>query len=413
MNTMSLSKDKIRILLLEDLHQNAENYFRDHGYTNVTSLKGALDAGELKKAVADVHIIGIRSRTKITEEILDAAKKLMAIGCFCIGTNQVDLEAAKRRGIPVFNAPYSNTRSVAELVVAEIVMLMRGIPEKNAAAHEGRWLKNAKGASEVRGKVLGIVGYGHIGTQVSILAEAMGMNVRYFDIVDQLALGNAEPCSSLKELLSVSDVVSLHVPQTPQTNDMISYDEFAAMKRGAFFINAARGSVVVIDALKEALESGHVAGAAVDVFPKEPASKDEEFVSPLRAFPNVLMTPHIGGSTQEAQANIGLEVAERLVKYSDNGSTLGAVNCVEVSLPVQQAGKVTRFMHIHKNVPGILASVNKVFSSHGLNVSGQYLRTDGEYGYVVVDIDGRVGDPAEMRNELAAVPGTLKVRYLL
>lgn len=413
MNTMSLSKDKIRILLLEDLHQNAENYFKEHGYKNVVSLKEALDAEELKKAVEDVHIIGIRSRTKITEEVLGAAKKLMAIGCFCIGTNQVDLEAAKRRGIPVFNAPYSNTRSVAELVVSEIVMLMRGIPEKNAAAHEGRWLKNAKGASEVRGKVLGIVGYGHIGTQVSILAEAMGMNVRYYDILDQLALGNAEPCSSLKELLSVSDVVSLHVPQTPQTNDMISYDEFAAMKQGAFFINAARGSVVVIDALKEALESGRIAGAALDVFPKEPASKDEEFVSPLRSFPNVLMTPHIGGSTQEAQANIGLEVAERLVKYSDNGSTAGAVNCVEVSLPVQQAGKVTRFMHIHKNVPGILASVNNVFSSHGLNVSGQYLRADGEYGYVVVDIDGRVGDPVALRNELAAVPGTLKVRYLL
>ncbi len=413
MNTMSLAKEKIRILLLEDLHPNAENYFRSHGYTNVTCLKGALDAEELKKAVADVHIIGIRSRTKITEEILESAKKLMAIGCFCIGTNQVDLEAAKRRGIPVFNAPYSNTRSVAELVVSEIVMLMRGIPAKNAAAHAGRWLKNAKGATEVRGKVLGIVGYGHIGTQVSILAEAMGMNVRYYDIVDQLALGNAEPCSSLKELLSVSDVVSLHVPQTPQTDNMISTAEFAAMKHGAFFINAARGSVVDIDALKVALESGQVGGAAIDVFPKEPASKDEEFVSPLRAFDNVLITPHIGGSTQEAQANIGLEVAERLVKYSDNGSTLGAVNCVEVSLPVQQTGKVTRFMHIHKNVPGILASVNKVFSSHGLNVNGQYLRTDGEYGYVVVDVDGHVKDPVELRNELAEIPGTLKVRYLL
>ena len=413
MNTMSLSKDKIRILLLEDLHANAERYFREHRYTNGTSLKGALDAEELKKTIEDVHIIGIRSRTKITEDVLKSAHKLMAIGCFCIGTNQVDLNAAKQRGIVVFNAPYSNTRSVAELVVAEIVMLMRGIPERNAAAHEGRWLKNAKGATEVRGKVLGIVGYGHIGTQVSILAEAMGMNVRYYDIVDRLALGNAEPCSSLQELLSVSDVVSLHVPQTPQTDNMISRDEFAAMKKGAFFINAARGSVVVIDALKEALESGHIAGAAVDVFPKEPASKDEEFVSPLRDFPNTLLTPHIGGSTQEAQANIGLEVAERLVKYSDNGSTQGAVNCVEVSLPVQQAGKTTRFMHIHKNVPGVLSSVNNVFSSRGLNINGQYLRTDGEYGYVVVDVDGHIDEARELRQELEQIAGTLKVRYLL
>ncbi len=413
MNTMSLSKDKIHLLLLEDLHQNAENYFRNHGYTNITSLKGALDADELKKAIADVHIIGIRSRSKITEEILEAGRKLMAVGCFCIGTNQVDLEAARRRGIPVFNAPYSNTRSVAELVVAEIVMLMRGIPQKNAAAHRGVWLKNAKGATEVRGKVLGIIGYGHIGTQVSILAEAMGMKVRFYDIVDKLALGNAEPCSSLSELLSVSDVVSLHVPQTPQTNNMFSDAEFAAMKEGAFLINAARGSVVDIEALKRALDSGRVAGAALDVFPKEPADKTEEFVSPLRDLDNVLMTPHIGGSTLEAQANIGLEVAERLVKYSDNGSTLGAVNCVEVSLPVQESGKVTRFMHIHKNVPGVLASINRVFSSHGLNVSGQYLRTDGEYGYVVVDIDGHASDAAELRGELAAIDGTLKVRYLL
>lgn len=413
MNTMSLPKDKIRLLLLEDLHQNAENYFRNHGYTNITSLKGALDAAELKEAIADVHIVGIRSRSKITEEILEAGRKLMAIGCFCIGTNQVDLEAARRRGIPVFNAPYSNTRSVAELVVAEIVMLMRGIPQKNAAAHRGVWLKNAKGSTEVRGKVLGIIGYGHIGTQVSILAEAMGMKVRFYDIVDKLALGNAEPCSSLSELLSVSDVVSLHVPQTPQTNNMFSDAEFAGMKEGAFLINAARGSVVDIDALKRALDSGRIAGAALDVFPKEPADKSEEFVSPLRGADNVLMTPHIGGSTLEAQANIGLEVAERLVKYSDNGSTLGAVNCVEVSLPVQESGKVTRFMHIHKNVPGVLASINKVFSSHGLNISGQYLRTDGEYGYVVVDIDGHASDAADLRSELAAINGTLKVRYLL
>lgn len=412
MNAMSLNKDKIKILLLEDLHANAENYFRSHGYENLVVLKNALDNEALKEAIADVHMIGIRSRTKLTADVFDAAKKLMAVGCFCIGTNQVDLNAAKTHGIPVFNAPYSNTRSVAELVIGEIVMLMRGIPQRNAAAHAGVWLKNAKGAMEVRNKVLGIVGYGHIGTQVSVMAEAMGMKVRFYDIVDKLAIGNAQACSSLSELLSVSDVVSLHVPQTPQTNNMFSNAEFFAMKKGAFFINAARGSVVDIDALEHALDEGQIAGAALDVFPKEPADKSEEFVSPLRNMNNVILTPHIGGSTQEAQANIGLEVAERLVKYSDNGSTLGAVNCVEVSLPVQETGKTTRFMHIHKNVPGVLSAINGVLSEHGLNVSGQYLRTDGEYGYVVVDVDGHLENAHDLQKELEAINGTLKVRYL-
>lgn len=412
MNAMSLNKDKIKILLLEDLHANAENYFRSHGYENLVVLKNALDNEALKEAIADVHMIGIRSRTKLTADVFDAAKKLMAVGCFCIGTNQVDLNAAKAHGIPVFNAPYSNTRSVAELVIGEIVMLMRGIPQRNAAAHAGMWLKNAKGSMEVRNKVLGIVGYGHIGTQVSVMAEAMGMKVRFYDIVDKLAIGNAQACSSLSELLSVSDVVSLHVPQTPQTNNMFSNAEFFAMKKGAFFINAARGSVVDIDALEHALDEGQIAGAALDVFPKEPADKSEEFVSPLRNMNNVILTPHIGGSTQEAQANIGLEVAERLVKYSDNGSTLGAVNCVEVSLPVQETGKTTRFMHIHKNVPGVLSAINGVLSEHGLNVSGQYLRTDGEYGYVVVDVDGHLENAHDLQKELEAINGTLKVRYL-
>lgn len=412
MTTMSLNKDKIKILLLEDLHANAEKYFRNHGYNNLITLKNALDNEELKKAIADVHMIGIRSRTKLTADVFEAAKKLMAVGCFCIGTNQVDLDAAKAHGIPVFNAPYSNTRSVAELVIGEVVMLMRGIAQRNAAAHEGVWLKNAKGAMEVRGKVMGIVGYGHIGTQVSVLAEAMGMKVRYYDIVDKLALGNAEPCASLSELLSVSDIVSLHVPQTPQTNKMFSHAEFFAMKKGAFFINAARGSVVDIDALKTALDQGQIAGAALDVFPKEPADKSEEFVSPLRGMTNLILTPHIGGSTLEAQANIGLEVAERLVKYSDNGSTLGAVNCVEVSLPVQETGKTTRFMHIHKNVPGVLSAINGVLSKHGLNISGQYLRTDGEYAYVVVDVDGHLDNAADLQKELETIDGTLKVRYL-
>ncbi|MCQ2915038.1 MAG: phosphoglycerate dehydrogenase [Alphaproteobacteria bacterium] len=413
MNQTSLSKDKIKILLLEDLHQNAENYFRKYGYSNIISLKNALDGDELKNAIKDAHIIGIRSRTKLTKEVLECAEHLLAVGCFCIGTNQVDLTAAASLGIPVFNAPYSNTRSVAELVIGEMVMLLRGIPQRSWAAHHGKWLKNAKGSSEVRGKVLGIVGYGHIGTQVSVLAEAMGMKVRYYDIVDKLALGNAESCATLDELLTVSDVVSLHVPQTPLTNKMINAEKIAKMKKGAMLINAARGSVVDIDALKEALDSEQLGGAAIDVFPKEPADKSEEFVSPLRGIPNTILTPHIGGSTQEAQANIGLEVAERLVKYSDNGSTLGAVNVVEVSLPVQETGKVTRFMHIHKNVPGVLSGINNVFSKYGLNISGQYLRTDGTYSYVVVDVDGHLDNGLEICKELKEINGTLKVRYLI
>lgn len=411
MNT-SLAKDKIKVLLLEDLHQNAENYFRKNGYTNIVSLKNALDGNELKAAIKDAHIIGIRSRTKLTDEVLACADHLIAIGCFCIGTNQVDLEAALKRGIVVFNAPYSNTRSVAELVIGEIVMLMRGIAQRNVACHNGEWLKNAKGSSEVRGKVLGIVGYGHIGTQVSILAEALGMKVVYYDIVDKLALGNATSCNSLEELLRESDIVSLHVPQTTDTKNMISAKQFEVMKEGAFLINAARGTVVDIDALTAALKTGHIAGAAVDVFPKEPADKTEEFVSPLREFPNVILTPHIGGSTQEAQANIGLEVSERLVKYSDNGSTLGSVNCVEVSLPVQ-TGKTTRFMHIHRNVPGVLSAINSVFSKYQLNISGQYLRTDGKYAYVVIDVDGHLDNGAEVCRELREIEGTLKARYLI
>ena len=413
MENLSLNKDKIRILLLEDLHKNAENYFRAHGYNNIVSYKTALDADALKKELEQTHIVGIRSRTKLTAQVLESAKKLMAIGCFCIGTNQVDLNAAKRLGIPVFNAPYSNTRSVAELVLGEIIMLMRHIPEKNEAAHRGVWEKNANGSVEIRHKVLGIVGYGHIGSQLSVLAEAAGMHVRFYDIVDKLAMGNAQSCSSLSELLSVSDIVSLHVPQTVQTNGMISRAELYAMKKGAYLINAARGTVVDVDALKEFLDSGHLAGAAVDVFPKEPTGKDEEFVSVLRNTRNVILTPHIGGSTLEAQANIGLEVAERLVKYSDNGSTLGAVNMVEVSLPVQEAGKVTRFMHIHKNVPGVLSAFNNVFASRALNISGQYLRTDGEYAYVVADIDGSIEKAADLHDDLAKINGTLKTRYLL
>lgn len=406
-----MSKDKINVLLLENIHDSAVAYFERQGYASVRLLKGALDGDALKEALQDVHMVGIRSRTKLTVEALESANKLMAIGCFCIGTNQVALESARTLGVPVFNAPYSNTRSVAELVLGEIIMLARRIPEKNWSTHEGGWLKTADGAVEVRGKTLGIVGYGHIGTQLSILAESVGMQVRYYDIVEKLALGNARSCPTLDDLLAESDFVSLHVPATPETKNMIRAEQIAQMKPGSFLLNAARGNVVVIEALAEALASGHLAGAAIDVFPKEPASAGDEFLSPLRGLRNVILTPHIGGSTLEAQANIGTEVAEKLVKYSDNGSTLGAVNFPEVQLPLQAAG--SRFMHIHHNVPGVLSKINDVLSARGMNITGQYLRTDGDVGYVVVDVQEQVQEGQGVRHALQAIPGTIRTRFLL
>ena len=405
----SLSKDKIRILLLEGIHDNAVQEFHERGYTNVELLPQALDEDELIEKVQGVHMIGIRSATRLTDKVLAAANRLFCVGCFCIGTNQVRLDTARRAGVPVFNAPYSNTRSVAELVIGEIVMLLRGIPEKSHLAHTGRWLKSAANSYEMRGKTLGIVGYGHIGSQLSVMAEAMGMRVRYYDIEKKLAIGNAQSCTRLKDLLESSDVVTLHVPATPQTKNLIGEKELRAMRRGSYLINASRGNVVVIDALVKALEDKHLLGAAIDVFPTEPGSNAEEFVSPLRAFPNVILTPHVGGSTQEAQANIGLEVAEKLIKYSDNGSTFGAVNFVEVSLPVKAGG--TRFLHIHANVPGVLRRLNEVISARNLNVSAQYLQTDPEVGYVVVDLDGNI-DEIELIGELQALPGTIRTRYL-
>jgi len=379
------------------------------GYSNIETLAVGLDEDELIEKIQGVHILGIRSRTRVTEKVLAAANRLLCIGCFCIGTNQVSLDAARRAGVPVFNAPYSNTRSVAELVLGEIVMLLRRIPEKSKACHEGGWDKSAKNSFELRGKTLGIVGYGHIGSQLSVLAEAMGMQVRYFDIEKKLAIGNARPVATLAELLSTSDVVSLHVPATPQTKNMIGEAEIAAMKKGSYFINASRGNVVVIEPLAQAIKDGKILGAAVDVFPKEPAANGEEFESPLRNLPNVILTPHIGGSTLEAQANIGLEVAEKLVKYSDNGSTIGAVNFPEVSLPVKAGG--TRFLHIHKNVPGIMRRLNELFSARDLNISAQFLQTDPEIGYVVVDVDGDV-DETEFLGELSALDGTVRARFL-
>jgi D-3-phosphoglycerate dehydrogenase / 2-oxoglutarate reductase len=405
---LSLDKKYIKVLLLEGIHTSSVSSFESAGYTNVEYLKTALDGEELEQKLKDVHIIGIRSRTQLTPHVLKKAKKLFAVGCFSIGTNQVDLLAAKEHGIPVFNAPFSNTRSVAELVIAEIIMLMREVPARNAAAHRGDWLKTVGNSFEVRGKNLGIVGYGHIGSQVSILAEAMGMNVLYFDIEKKLSLGKAFVCESLDELLKKSDVVTLHVPETPETRKMIGREQLTKMKKGSLLINASRGSVVDYEALVEFLKNGHLAGAAADVFPEEPASNTEKFRSPLQDFDNVLLTPHIGGSTQEAQENIGLEVAEKLIRYSDNGSTVGAVNFPQVS--IQPNYDKQRFLHIHKNMPGLLKDINYVFTNKGINIAAQYLQTDAEIGYVIIDAECNNCD--KILKELKAIPHTIRARML-
>lgn len=410
MTRLSVARDRIRIVLTESIHPRAVQALRDAGYVNIETLAGAPDDDALRRLLAEAHVLGIRSQTKLNAETLAAARRLFCIGCFCIGTNHVDVDAAKRKGIPVFNAPYANTRSVAELVLGEILMLMRRVPEKSALAHQGIWRKTASGAHEVRGRTLGIVGYGHIGSQLSVLAEAIGMRVRYFDIIDKLALGNATSARTLGELLAASDVVSLHVPDTAATRGMIGSAEIALMQQGAILINAARGTVVDIDALAEALRDGRIGGAAVDVFPREPGAGDERLTTPLQGLANVILTPHVGGSTEEAQANIGVEVAEKLITYSDNGSTVGAVNFVEVALPVQQG--VTRFLHIHRNVPGVLMRVNQVFSQRGLNIAAQYLRTDADVGYMVSDIDGRLAEGKGIRRDLEAVDGTIRTRFL-
>jgi D-3-phosphoglycerate dehydrogenase len=407
----SFDRANISILLLEGVHPSAVDLFAADGYTQVATHAKALPPAELQRALAAVHMLGIRSRTQLTAEVLAAAPKLMAIGCFCIGTNQVDLAAARRRGIPVFNAPFSNTRSVAELVLAEIVLLLRGIPAKNAAAHRGEWIKSAAGSREARGKVLGIVGYGHIGTQVGLLAEALGMQVVFFDIVGKLALGNATQVRSLDTLLEQADVVTLHVPETPQTRWMIGPAQLARMRPGAALVNASRGTVVDLDAVAAALADGRLAGAAIDVFPHEPESNDEPFESPLRRFDNVILTPHVGGSTAEAQQSIGAEVAGKLLRYSDNGSTLTAVNFPEVALP-EHSGK-HRLLHIHQNRPGMLSQVNDVFTRRQINVASQFLQTDAEIGYVVIDVDaGDRDDTRVLQKDLDAIPGTIRTRLL-
>ena len=406
----SLDKGKIKILLLEGIHSSAVDAFRRDGYTEIEHHPKSLPEAKLLESLHDAYLIGIRSATNLTRKIFEHAPRLIAVGCFCIGTNQVDLDAAQERGIPVFNAPFSNTRSVAELVVAETVFLMRGIPYRNALAHRGGWAKTATDSYEARGKCLGIIGYGHIGTQVGVLAEAMGMQVLFYDIEGKLAMGNARAVYSLDALLESADVVTLHVPETPQTHKMIGRPQLARMKPGAHLINASRGTVVDIDALVEALQSKHVGGAALDVFPVEPKT-GEEFVSPLRGMDNVVLTPHIGGSTAEAQQNIGTEVAEKLVKYSNNGSTLTAVNFPEVSLP-EHPGQ-HRLLHIHRNQPGVLSALNAVFSEQQINIAGQYLQTNPKIGYVVVDIEEReTAASLELKKRMEAVPGTIRTRVL-
>ncbi|MCP3908924.1 MAG: phosphoglycerate dehydrogenase [Oceanicoccus sp.] len=408
MGQTSLDKSKIKFLLLEGVHQSAIDTLTAAGYTNIVTHPKALPEDQLKAEIADAHFVGIRSRTQLTEEVLGHANRLIAIGCFCIGTNQIDLTAATEKGIVVFNAPFSNTRSVAELVIAEAILLLRGVAEKNALAHRGVWQKSAAGSFEIRGKQLGVIGYGSIGMQLGVIAESLGMQVVFYDVTSKLPLGNAMQVASLSELLAKSDIVSLHVPETGSTKNMIGEQELAQIKKDAILINASRGTVIDIDALAAALESGHLAGAAIDVFPVEPKSNDDEFISPLRKFDNVFLTPHIGGSTMEAQENIGLEVAEKMARYSDNGTSTSSVNFPEVALPAHT--NMHRLLHTHRNVPGVMSAINQVFAENEINIRAQYLQTTKDIGYVVIDIDAEYSELA--LKKLSEVNGTIRCRVL-
>jgi len=407
-NETSYPKDKINILFLENISEKAVQLFRQNGYTNVEKLGGALSESELIEKIKDVHLLGIRSKTTITPAVLEAAKKLQAIGCFCIGVNQVNLKAATRSGVTVFNAPYSNTRSVAELVVGASIMLIRKILDKNNAAHKGIWQKEAKGSFELRGKTIGLVGYGNIGSQVSVLAEAFGMKVRYYDIESKLPLGNAAAYDSLEELVSKSDIISLHVPDTNKTKNMVNDELLAQFKKGSILINYARGEVVDIDALAKYLSNGHLSGAAVDVFPWEPEKNGDKFTSPLQGLNNVLLTPHIGGSTEEAQMNIGEDVSNKLFNFLESGITNGSHTVPGIALPPIEG--THRILHIHKNVPGVLSSINTLMSNNHINISGQYLKTNEEIGYVVLDVDSEISEIA--LELLRNVKETIKVRVL-
>lgn len=408
---LSLNKKAIKVLLLEGVHDQGKNAFIKAGYENTTAITHALDEDMLIQALQGIKIVGIRSRTQLNERVLKACPHLVAIGCFCIGINQVNLPVAQTLGIPVFNAPFSNTRSVAELVIGEMILLYRNVVDKNMLMHRQSWIKSAQGAHEVRGKTLGIIGYGHIGMQVSVLAESLGLNILFYDIENKLPLGNAKSCPSLESLLKESDIITLHVPDTPATRNMIGQEELKLVKKGSVLINASRGSVVDIAALTEALKSKHLKGAGIDVYPKEPSSNGELFESSLAGFENVFLTPHIGGSTLEAQQNIGLEVADKLIKYSDNGSTISALNFPELSLPTQHNG-IRRILHIHENKPGIMRAINRVFSDHDVNIEGQFLRTLSNIGYVVIDLNSSEKTSRALLHQLKAIDGTLRSRIL-
>lgn len=404
----SYPKEKVNILFLENISDSALKLFKEAGYSSVRKLTGALPEEELLKEIKDVHLLGIRSKTQITPKVLEAAQKLQAIGCFCIGTNQVDLKTARHKGVVVFNAPYSNTRSVAELVMASSIMLIRKIPDKNIAAHEGKWMKDSKGSYELRGKTIGIVGYGNIGTQVSVLAEALGMKVLFYDVITKLPLGNAVACKSLKELTSQSDIITLHVPELPSTKNMINKQTLKNFKQGSILINYARGEVVDLDALRTAILEKHISGAAIDVYPVEPEKNGDKFTTPLQGLPNVILTPHIGGSTEEAQTNIGEDVSNKLYQYLEMGVTIGSHTVPSLSVPAIEG--THRILHIHKNVPGVLSAINTELSKNNINVVGQYLKTNDEVGYVVLDLDKKLSKQAF--DILKAVKGTMKVRLL-
>lgn len=408
MNLTSYPKDKINILFLENISDKAMRFFHDKGYENVISHGGALSEDDLIQAIRDVHILGIRSKTKVTEKVLQAAPRLQAIGCFCIGINQVDIKAATRCGVSVFNAPYSNTRSVAELVIGLSIMLMRRVIDKNKAAHKGIWLKEAPGSHELRGKTIGIIGYGNIGSQVGIISEALGMKVLYYDVETKLPLGNAAPCKTLNELLEASDIITLHVPSTPQTRNLINSERLKHCKQGAILINCARGEVLDQEALAQALKEGHITGAAADVFPWEPEKNGDTFNSPLQGLSNVILTPHIGGSTEEAQVNIGEDVSLKLFNYLEKGISYGSHTIPPISLPPVEGAH--RILHIHNNVPGVLSAINTQLSEYNVNIVGQYLKTNETIGYVVLDVDKQLsGQAVEL---LRKVKETIKIRLL-
>ena len=404
----SFPKDRIKVLFLENISDKAVQYFKQQGYADVKKVSGALSEEELIKVIKDVHILGIRSKTYISKKVLDSAKKLQAIGCFCIGVNQVDLKACKQKGIAVFNAPYSNTRSVAELVIGASILLIRRILDKNKAAHNGVWNKDAKGSFELRGKTMGIIGYGNIGTQLSVMAEAMGMRVQFFDIETKLPLGNAQTKKSIKEIVSSSDIISLHVPETNQTKNLINKAVIKQFKAGSILVNYARGEVVDLDALAEAIKEKHIAGAAIDVFPVEPEKNGDAFNTPLQGLSNVLLTPHIGGSTEEAQENIGEDVSIKLYQYLERGVSNGSHTIPSLSLPPVDGAH--RILHIHKNVPGVLGAINTLLSKNKINIVGQYLKTNDEIGYVVLDVDSKLSKQA--MTLLKEVKETIRVRML-